>query len=287
VGDGKYDIAFYPLYPILIKIVNFLFRDYFVSGFFISNILLILSLYFLYKLVTLDFEERIASNTIKYVLIFPFSFFFSIVYTESLFLFLSIMTLYFARKKSWLLAALSGMLTAFTKNQGLLLAIPLFVESIGDLNFKANLSLKNYRLIFQKLLLTISVMLLVPYGTFLYLLVNKVCYGDWFKFLQYQNENWSNKLGFFAENIRNYFMELTYRDIKLCLGVFIPNIVIFFLCAILIIYNSKKLRLSYLLYAITYLLVSFSPTCPAGPSARRWATRCHGPVTKGPSRCPR
>lgn len=260
VGDEKYDIAFYPLYPILVKIGSFLFKDYFISGFIISNMLLILAMYFLYKLVLMDFEVKIASDTVKYVLIFPFSFFFSIVYTESLFLFLSIMTIYFARKKIWLWTGIFGMLAAFSRNQGLLLAIPLLLEVLSELNLKANLALRNYTFIIKRILLSICVTLLVPYGTFLYLLVNKTCYGDWFKFLEYQNENWSNRLGFFAENIKKFCMEITYRDVKLCLGVFLPNIVLFFLCALLLVYSHKKLRLSYLLYGAAYLLISFSPT---------------------------
>ena len=260
-GDEKYDIALYPLYPILIKAANHLINDYFLSGVFVSNLFLFIGLVFLYKLVKFEFgHENTAFDSVKYLLLFPFSFFFSIVYTESVFFTLSVLTIYFIRKKLWHLGGFFGLLASFTRNQGLLLLIPVFIELISGIPWKEYLINKDARKIFRKLGLVISVSLLVPCGTALYLLANKLTYGDWFKFLSFQKENWHQQFGFFANNIKDFVFNLANREIRLALGVFAPNLIIFFLCMVLLILTVQKMRLSYLAYTLAYVLVSFSPT---------------------------
>ena len=261
VGDEKYDIALYPLYPILIKAANNLINNYFLSGLFVSNIFLIIGLIFLYKLVKLEFGlEKTAFDSVKYLLIFPFSFFFSIVYTESVFFTLSVLTIYFIRKKSWYIGGVFGLLASFSRNQGLLLLVPVFIELIADIPWKEYFIKRNFKEIFRKLCRVITVSLLIPCGIVLYLLINKLTYGDWFKFLSFQKENWSQQFGFFANNIRGFVFNIANKDIRLGMGVFIPNLIVFFLCLILLIITIQKMRLSYIAYTILYVLVSFSPT---------------------------
>lgn len=260
-GDEKYDIALYPLYPILVKAANFLIRDYFLSGVFVSNLFLFVGLIFLYKLVKMEFgHENTALDSAKYLLLFPFSFFFSIVYTESVFFSLSVLTIYFIRKKMWHLGGLFGLLASFTRNQGLLLLIPVFIELIADIPWKEYFRNRDYKNIIKKLGLAASAALMVPCGTALYLLVNKLTFGDWFKFLSFQKENWSQQFGFFANNIRDFVFNLASREIRLGLGVFAPNLIVFFLCMLLLMLAYKKMRLSYIVYTLAYVLVSFSPT---------------------------
>ena len=260
-GDEKYDIALYPLYPLLIKAASFLVNDYFLSGIFVSNLFLFIGLVFLYKLVKLESgHERAAYDSARYLLLFPFSFFFSIVYTESVFLALSVLTIYFIRKKLWHLGGFFGLLASFTRNQGLLLLIPIFIELISSVPWKEYIVKKDSGKILRKLGLVISVSLLVPCGTVLYLLVNKLTYGDWFRFLSFQKENWSQRFGFFAHNIRDFVFNIVNREIRLALGVFAPNLIIFFLCMVLLILTIPKLRLSYIAYTFAYVLISFSPT---------------------------
>ncbi len=260
-GDEKYDIALYPLYPLLVKVANFVINNYFLSGLFISNIMLLIGSYFLYKLVRLEFgADKPAFDSVKYVLIFPFSFFFSIVYTESLFFALTVLTIYFVRRNFRLLGGIFGLLAAFSRNQGLVLILPVFVELASNIDWKQHISSRNIKVLGKDLLQITGVTLLIPCGTFLYLLVNKLTYGNWFQFLFFQNENWSQRFGFFASNIRNFVFEAAHRGTGLSMGVFIPNIIIFFMSLLLLTLCIKKLRLSYIIYTLAYLLISFSPT---------------------------
>jgi hypothetical protein len=62
------------------------------------------------------------------LLIGPVSFFFSTIYTESLFLFLCLGCLHFGRKRRWLIAGLLGYCASLTRNVGVFLFLPLLWE---------------------------------------------------------------------------------------------------------------------------------------------------------------
>ena len=64
--------------------------------------------------------------------LFPMSFFFSAVYSESLFLALSIGAVYAARRERWMWAGLLGMLAATTRSAGVLLLVPLAMIYLWD-----------------------------------------------------------------------------------------------------------------------------------------------------------
>lgn len=117
------NVAFFPVYPLLMRLMARLTKDNFVlAGFLVSNLAFFLALVFLYRLAELEFGDRgAAQRTVFYLAFFPTAFFFSAVYTESVYLLLTVATMYFARRHNWLLAALAGMLASATRNLGVLL----------------------------------------------------------------------------------------------------------------------------------------------------------------------
>jgi hypothetical protein len=95
-GYFQYEQAFFPLYPFLIRSISNIFSgNYIFSGILISNFFFLLSLFVLYKLLQKEFSEKVTKWGIIIILSFPTSFFFASVYTESLFLFLTLMSFYF------------------------------------------------------------------------------------------------------------------------------------------------------------------------------------------------
>jgi len=262
IGDDKFLIVFYPLYPLLLNILNRVIGDYFLSGLIVSNIFLFVSLFYIYRLVLIELDEdEIAFNSVKYILIFPFSFFFSVVYTESLFMCLCIMTFYFLRKKSWLLSGLMGFFAVLTRTQGILLLIPIVTEILYEYesfnkNSQTNISKKEIAVYFQ----IIIGLLLIPLGAFGYLLINKFISGEWLTFLIYQREHWGQNFGFFAENIKNGFTYIFTMKANMAVNVWIPQIFLFFISFGLLIYTARNMRVSYALFSFAYILMSFSPT---------------------------
>lgn len=110
---------FFPLFPQLINNLTHLTHNYLASGLIISHLSLIAALYFLYKLVRLDYKEETAKLTLIMLMIFPTAFFFGSVYTESFFLLLVVLSFYFARKKLFFLACLMGLFASSTRVAGI------------------------------------------------------------------------------------------------------------------------------------------------------------------------
>ena len=117
--------VYFPLYPLLIRIVSTVVGNAMLATLLISNLSLIGALAMLYRLSDALFGAPSARRTIAYWLLFPTAFFMLAAYTESLFLFLALVAFDCARRDKWILAALFGVLAALTRLQGVLLIVPL------------------------------------------------------------------------------------------------------------------------------------------------------------------
>jgi hypothetical protein len=117
-------MAFYPLYPALIHVLAWVTRSDLVAGVLISMVSFAVALVLLHRLVRLDFDEEIANTTVILIAFCPVSFFLSAVYTESLFLALSVGVIYAARRERWLLCGVLGFLAALSRNGGIALIVP-------------------------------------------------------------------------------------------------------------------------------------------------------------------
>jgi len=127
-GYYQYQQAFFPFYPFLVRFVALIFKNYLFSGLLVSHLSLLAAIVLFYRLVRLDFEDKIAKRSIIYLLIFPTAFFLGSVYTESLFLALVLATFFSARKGNWVLAGLFGALASATRLVGVFLFPALIVE---------------------------------------------------------------------------------------------------------------------------------------------------------------
>jgi hypothetical protein len=126
-GAGKDLTAFYPLYPALIHVSSWFVGSPITAGFLISLATFVGALYATYALVRLDFSEDVAVATVLLLAFFPTSLFFSAVYSESLFLLLSVATIYEARRSRWIWAGVLGFLAALTRNSGVFLIVPVAI----------------------------------------------------------------------------------------------------------------------------------------------------------------
>ena len=132
--------AFFPLYPVLMAGVSRLMGpkdvSLLISGLLISNVSLLVALIYLGALVRLDFDEDTAARSILYLLVFPATFFFSAVYTESLFLASVLIAFYYARHGKWWLAGLAGAAAALTRPPGVLIFAALALEYLQQHHFR-------------------------------------------------------------------------------------------------------------------------------------------------------
>jgi Mannosyltransferase (PIG-V) len=121
------EAVFFPLYPLLIRGLSFLVGSAPVAGVLISCACLAAALTLLHRLTELELGRRAADATVLLIAFAPLSFFFTAVYTESLFLALSLGCVYAARRERWRLAAVLGALAAITRVTGVVLVVPLAI----------------------------------------------------------------------------------------------------------------------------------------------------------------
>jgi len=128
--------AFFPAYPFLMNIFSNFFgsglESYLWSGAVLSNVLLLGSLILLWKTVTLDYSTKIAKLAIISLLVFPTSFYFGAVYTESLFLFSSLLTYYLYRKNKYLFSGLVGILMTLTRVYGIFVFFVILIDVLKN-----------------------------------------------------------------------------------------------------------------------------------------------------------
>jgi Gpi18-like mannosyltransferase len=120
-------LAFLPLYPGLIRGLSVLTRSPAAAGMLISIGAFALALVMLHRLTELELGPRAADATVVLLCFAPLSFFFSAVYTESLFLALTVGVFYAARTGRWRLACVLAVLATLTRPTGFVLAGALLV----------------------------------------------------------------------------------------------------------------------------------------------------------------
>lgn len=111
--------AFFPLYPLIIKYLHFLPLNTITLGITLSTVCLTASLMMLRPLLQRILPQVSANKIMLLILLFPTSFFFTSFYTESLFLFLLLVSFYAMEKKSFALAGIFGALASATRLTGL------------------------------------------------------------------------------------------------------------------------------------------------------------------------
>jgi hypothetical protein len=120
-------LAFFPLYPGLIRVLGLLSGSNVIAGLVISSASFALALVLLHRLAELELGSRAADATVLLVAFAPLSFFFTAVYTESLFLLLSVGAVLAARRERWALAGILAGLATLTRPTGILLVVPLII----------------------------------------------------------------------------------------------------------------------------------------------------------------
>lgn len=123
-------VTFFPLYPVLVKMVSGLTGDIYLAGILVSNLAFLVALFFLYGLARHEFDDATAARTIFYMAGAPSTIFFSAMYTESLFLATVCAAFYYARRRQWSYAAIAGALAAATRNTGVLMAPVIAIEGL-------------------------------------------------------------------------------------------------------------------------------------------------------------
>lgn len=264
-GYRNFNFAFFPLYPLVIKVLHYVFPlNAVYLGIIISLISFPLGLYFVYKLARLDYRKEIANLSILLLSFYPFSFFYNAVYSDSLFLFLSAGSFYFARKGNWLIAGFLGALTTLDRLTGVALIPALLIEWISQhRKFIKNLKQAVSRF-WRK---GFSGFALISLGFLFYLDYLQVKYGD-FLIFQKSMVAWGQAQFVFPPQV-------FFRYLKIFISVD-PRLVEYWISVLELVstvlsfgltyFVARKVRFSYAVFMFLIFYCQFSPggllVCP-------------------------
>ena len=181
-GDAANFIVFFPLYPILIRLITFNFDYVNLSALLVANVCSFIAFFYLYKVAKLEFNSQVAVKAVLFMSLFPTAYFLSAPYTEGLFFGLVIASIYYARVSKWEVAGLLSMFAALSRLAGLLLLPMLLVEFLHQKNWKP--AKVDKRIVWACLAVV---------GFFIYLGMNLQVTGDAFKFMEIERVHWSNR----------------------------------------------------------------------------------------------
>lgn len=121
--------AFFPLLPVLIRVLTALTHDALVSGVIIANAALLGAALIFYRWVEQAWGAETAERSVWYLLLYPASLFGSAIYSESLFLFLGIGAVYAASRGRWAVAGALAYGAGLTRLLGVLVVVLLIAEA--------------------------------------------------------------------------------------------------------------------------------------------------------------
>ncbi len=121
--------TFFPLYPLLMRGLGVVIGSDLIAGVAISLVCFAIALVLLYRLVALELDSERARICVMLIAFCPMAYYFSAVYTESLFLALSVGCVYAARTGRWAEAGLLGAIASASRNTGVVLAVPIVLST--------------------------------------------------------------------------------------------------------------------------------------------------------------
>ncbi|MEI7426052.1 MAG: mannosyltransferase family protein [Candidatus Moraniibacteriota bacterium] len=233
-------IAFFPFYPIVIKVVHFVFRLSFINAaLLISFFSGIGSAILLFKLVSKWKGKEVALTAVSLFSFYPFSIFLSVPYTESLFVFLVLLTLYFFQKRMLVSSIATVSLLCLTKITGGILGF-IFVWQIL---WKTKSLIKTF---------FFSFCAGIPLFAFLYFQYMK--YGTPFAFLVAQEKNWGHNFVFPWSGFI-IFAKSTIYDTNL-VGMRMPEFFMLLLMIGTLIFSFKKIPQNIWIFGVGILLLT-------------------------------
>jgi hypothetical protein len=124
LGEGRNNIAFFPLYPLLMRAGGQLLggrqEDFYFAGVVVSWLAFAFAMALLYRLARLDLPPESSQRAVLYCAVFPSAFFFGVVYSESLFLLTLVGAVVALRERRWWLAAVAGAAMTATRVNGVM-----------------------------------------------------------------------------------------------------------------------------------------------------------------------
>ncbi len=250
------DMAFLPVYPLAIRLVSgvtptgCLASPYrstcaTLGGLAVSNLALLIALFLLFDLALRHFGKAVAWRAALLLLVSPISIYLSGVYTEALFLLLSLLTFWFLERNRFGLAVLAAALACLTRSVGVALFLPLLWVAWRGANDEGRTPVRLYRI----------VLAFIPPLVFAgYILLAGVSVGDPLAYFKTYDATWGRVAGTPIQAFTAYFsgQEVSYFGWQLS---WIDLIMTLFYLALAVILLVRERTRAWGLFALVALLI--------------------------------
>jgi hypothetical protein len=237
--ENRFLIVWLPLYSWLTRAMGTFVGDIHLAGLLVSVASYVGASALLYRLVALDFPERIAIRTVLYLGIFPTAYFLHAAYSEALFLALVLGSFYAARRRRWGLAGALGGLATLTRITAFGLIPALLVEYLIQ---------KRFRL--QEVRPDVLYLGLIPLGFALYMGVNYVVMGDPLAFLEIARERHFKTLAAPWVGIERVWATAMGSGPRWLLIITVYEVGLGLAALLVVLVAACRLRLSYIVFAL-------------------------------------
>jgi Gpi18-like mannosyltransferase len=254
IGTSQNLRAFFPVYPLIVRSLSVGCQiNPVLVGLGISVLFFVAAIYFLWRIL----GKKVGEKTIVLLIVFPTAFFFIAYYTESLFLFLSVMVFWFLGKKKLFYAAIFAAIASGTRIVGLALTAPIIYQAYRQYK-------KNKTIHFE--------VFLSPLGFVGYAFYNWMATGSLFTFISSQ-KYWDRPVGLLAPfyAIKSQVASVILGPLPTYDSPFVYPVIVIELATLIyllsiIILSYKKIDMSYWLYLVTTcLIILFGGILSASP----------------------
>lgn len=251
-GDPRFHIVFFPLFPAIGRILHLITGlSPSGAGYLVANLAFLGCGLVMFRLAELSYGARGGARATLLLMFSPLTLFCSVPYTESVFLLTTLLAVYCARRKKFLLAALFGALSANARMLGMAAAVPIFYEMAKSAKGGA---LRRYALSALRALP-------VSLGLLAYLYLNEKVTGDPFRFMVYQSEHWSQNFGSLFGTVRYSFRYALDFDPRFYQwGTWIPQLTAIFGTLAILIAATRRAHPGDAGYAAIYFYAAVAPT---------------------------
>ena len=227
----------------IVRIFNVVCLNYVLSELIVSYLYYGIGCVILYKLLLMDYSRKTAMLSIILLSLSPINFVFGAVAPESRFFLTTVAIFYAIRKHNWLAVGILGIVAALMRSFSVLMSVPAVVEWLGTSKIFEMIKEKRFKEIGREIISFLPSLIMLG-GVVMYLLINYITEGN--PFTNSQNEEFQ----FFGSTLHMMFSK-TF-PITENRSLFMIWLVSAILAVIMIVLTSRKIRLMYLVFMLTY-----------------------------------
>ncbi len=256
-GDPRLHIVFLPFYPAVARTLYLLTgMSSFSAAEIVSNAAFIGCGWAMFRLGEDEGGATLGRRAMWLMALTPMTYFYSIPYTESTFLLMTLLAVLCARRRRFVPAVVFGAMAANARIVGMAVAIPIYWELL-----RHDRELHPSRKAASRAAICAAKVLPVAAGLALYMYGNWRLFGNPAQFMVFQRQHWSQKMGTLSNTFRYCMVNaLTYGDGLYRLGVWWPQTLLLVALPLLVLWRRKRECPGDTGYLLAFFYVSFVPT---------------------------